>query len=740
MLLVVFVGGSAVFVSEAVYTQQVGQGVREMSLPAVKALESLQRERQVSLDAVSRGASSPPELLAQQAETDRTLREMSSAAEPMMASAPDELKEPMTELTGQFDRLPEIRSRIASGTMSINELNAYFNGTFDTATQLFETQARIVPSADTLQGGTAAAELFRASDMLARQSSLISTALAVGELQPGQHQEFARLNGGMHATLDDNLEFLRPSVQADYEALTTTPEWQQLLALENALIVNGPWDSGDTPPISAADWRRVSDQVLGQVSGLVAKQADLVSQQAVADGTSAMTTVLWSALAVLVVAAAFFIGTRRVYTHVVDHALLTRLQNLRTESLHLAQHLPEVVEKLREGESVDVDDSMSTLRRYGNDEVGQVANAIQLFQREAMDAAVGETRARQGARAVFVGMAHRLQQLLRSAYNEIDQLERNEENSQQLARLWNLDNLLTRARRKVENLLVLGDQTPGRRWSKPVPLYDVLRSATSEIGQYKRVMLGHVPNVAVSGLAVGDTIHLASELIDNATAFSPPNTQVHITAVAVARGVAITIDDQGLGMDENIRVRANVMMSDPPEFDRLVLESSKAEQLGLFTAARLAQRRDIGVEFGTSAYGGTRATVLLPDRILNNLDEPTSAPALTDSTTGWDGAIQDEATALLSTVETTGEQPAWPDHELSGQLPATATTSIPERRQSSADKRERPPLPRRDPGTHLEDLQEETPTQNVVADPGRLAGFHQAFRGAFSDNPDDRSK
>ncbi|MCC5698072.1 hypothetical protein LH612_33555, partial [Klebsiella pneumoniae] len=59
---------------------------------------------------------------------------------------------------------------------------------------------------------------------------------------------------------------------------------------------------------------------------------------------------------------------------------------------------------------------------------------------------------------------------------------------------------------------------------------DVLRSAISEIDQYSRVVLGHVPDIAVSGAAVGDTIHLISELIDNATAFSPPHTQVHVDA------------------------------------------------------------------------------------------------------------------------------------------------------------------------------------------------------------------
>src|SRR5699024_6939844 len=88
------------------------------------------------------------------------------------------------------------------------------------------------------------------------------------------------------------------------------------------------------------------------------------------------------------------------------------------------------------------------------------------------------------------------------------------------------------------------------------------------------------------------------------------------------------VADQGLGMDERSRNWANEMMSSAPRFDQLVLDNNRAEQLGLFTAARLAERRSISVEFGVSAYGGTRATVLLGQHLLasrNSEDVPTAA-------------------------------------------------------------------------------------------------------------------
>ncbi|MEV0697162.1 nitrate- and nitrite sensing domain-containing protein [Saccharopolyspora sp. NPDC050389] len=774
---VLWVVGCSLFAFEAIYTQQVAASVRQMSLPAVTALDHVQRERLRSLELIARPGIGGAELTAQQRETDEALAAMQKEAGSLIDSAPAEVQQPMRELTGYFERLPNLRARITSGQASTNEINEFYNGLFDTATRLFDVQSRIVPDPETLQGGLAATSLFRASDMFSREAALVGTALTSGELTPEQYRLLVNYIDAHHTTMAVNGDSLLPSVQADYQRLLDNPAWQQLVDAENRLIAQGSFKGG-APPVRPDDWQRITNEVGAGMSGLVFKQADEVSQSGVASGTDTLWNVLWGSLAALGVAVVSFIFARRVYRTVVDEALLTRLQDLRTESLAMAEKLPDVVSRLRDGESVNVESEMVPLAHYGTDEVGQVAQAIQLFQEEAVHAAVGETRARQGARVVFVGMAHRIQRLLRHMHGTIDQLERNEENSAQLAKLFDLDNSTTRARRTVENLLVLGDQQPGRRWSRPVALMDVLRSSVSEIDQYSRVVIGHVPEVMVNGAAVGDAIHLISELIDNATAFSPPNTQVHVDATAVARGVAVDIADQGLGMDAAIRDRANSMMSEPPEFDRLVLENNKAEQLGLFTAARLAQRREIAVEFGVSAYGGTRATVLFPDRILeadtsvttsngggnaggafppstggnapvngngsNNghansggkhqLAEPTMVPRPRELS--WNGVMTDQPTQTPSApepkpAETTYE---WPVSEPSPQAnpattqfeplppepaPAPAPAAPAPAPMPSSERRRaaggRPPLPKRVPQTHLADGLRDDPDQEEQA-------------------------
>lgn len=763
---VLWVVGCSLFAVDAVSTQQVSSSVRQMSLPAVTALNEVQRERTLSLETVSQPGVGNTELTAQQQRTDAALERLNSAAAPVMDTAPAELRDPMGRLNGYFDGLADLRSRIDSGAATPEELNSQFNDLFDTATELFDVQARITPDAETLEGALTATSLFRASDMFARESSLVTVALGSGELTPDQHRELTGYINAHRDLLANNDRHMQPEVAQQYRELTSSPEWQRLGEIEEALVAGGSYAVDEQAPVRAAEWREISATVGDRTSEMARNQADVVSARGAANGNDALWTVAWGSLAALAVAVLSFAFARRVYRTVVDEALITRLQGLRTESLDMARRLPQVVERLREGKSVDVEAETETMRNYGNDEVGQVAHAIRLFQAEAVEAAVGETRARQGARVVFVGMAHRIQRLLRTMHSTIDALETNEENSAQLAKLYDLDNSTTRARRTVENLLVLGDQQPGRRWSRSVPLLDVVRSSISEIDQYSRVVVGHIPEVMVNGSAVSDAIHLVSELIDNATAFSPPHTQVHVTATAVARGVAVEIADQGLGMDEAAREHANRMMSQPPEFDRLVLENNKAEQLGLFTAARLASRRDVAVEFGVSAYGGTRATVLLPDRILEVPERgvaehgPEPAPVVpAPRELGWNGVMTDRPENAVSAA--TAEPPTWewPVLEPNEQEPAAGAPAGGEQRErqdgpqqeAAGGQRDegtsgaagRPALPKRVPQSNLaEGLKDDPDDQDeVVASPSRMAGFRRAFRGGSGpeEEEDERS-
>src|SRR6202042_3736371 len=180
-----------------------------------------------------------------------------------------------------------------------------------------------------------------------------------------------------------------------------------------------------------------------------------------------------------------------------------------------------------------------------------------------------------------------------------------------LGELFALDHLTTRMRRHAESLSVISGAAPARSWSGPVPVIDVIRSAVSEIEDYRRVTTATDATETVVAAAVTDVIHLLAELIENATLFSPSSTRVEVRAERVANGFAIEVEDRGLGMPAEQLLALNAQLASPPDFDL-----ADADRLGLFVAGRLAARHGVHVSLTSSPYRGIKAVVVLPDAIV----------------------------------------------------------------------------------------------------------------------------
>jgi hypothetical protein len=147
-----------------------------------------------------------------------------------------------------------------------------------------------------------------------------------------------------------------------------------------------------------------------------------------------------------------------------------------------------------------------------------------------------------------------------------------------------------------------------------VSLTEVVRGAAAETEDFARVKAAKLPARKVIGPVVGDLVHLLAELIDNATSFSPPGSRVEVRGNIVGRGVVLEIEDQGLGIEADRVDDLNNMLANPPDFGIMAL--SAEPRLGLFVVARLAARHGIGVSLRESAYGGTRAIVLVRNELL----------------------------------------------------------------------------------------------------------------------------
>ena len=777
-LLVMWIAGSGYFLVQAIYVRTVASSVQDVSIPAVTALGAVQQERQLSLVYLERPEVGLRDLQAQQQSIDKSLTSLRSALGEVKSLVPDEIGQRMNQLESTLDQLPVIRAEINLRTISKEQVNDFYNGLLDTATDLFDSQARLVPDAESTQGGMTSVDIFRASDQMSRAASLASSAFASGQMQPADHLQFAQLVGSYRAQLAKIAGYMAPEAGERYRALTTSDEWQRLSAAENVIIGHGPGtfrENSGGLNVQEADWRNLTTQVSSQLIDLTVEQSELASGAALDKGNVNLWTVIVGSVVALLAAIASIWVAVRVSRTLVDRTLMTRLERLRNDSLELARtRLPSIVSRLKDGESVDIGAELPRLD-HGKDEIGQVAEAFNIAQLTAVQAAASEAKARSGVNNVFLGIAHRNQGLVHRQLQILDQMESREENPEQLKGLFQLDHLATRARRTTENLIILGGKQPGRRWRKPVWLMDVLRAAVSETEHYARVEVENVPQVAIIGSAVADTIHLVAELVDNATTFSPPGSQVHMTSTLVARGVVVDVADQGLGMKDDVREWANRMMSEPPEFDAMALKADSS--LGLFVVARLAARLGLKVMFDSSRYGGTRATILIPsdllasgDQVADNADSdfPGGPPAAsghdsyeleeTGRAAGTNGMGRHDTNALPEPVRRrvpaelpTGRH-AEPEPETPVETTAVRTISVvepegepsPPPAPSPRPKRAKAPLPQREPQQNLVAQLRDDPSSDATdyhEFSGRtrntLSAFHKGTRrGRDADTPE----
>ncbi|KAA9155427.1 sensor histidine kinase [Amycolatopsis acidicola] len=756
---------SAYFVVNGVYVRTVASSVQDVSIPAVTALGAVQQERQLSLIYLDRPGGGLTDLQKQQQDIDRELVSLRSAMSSIKDLVPDEIAQRVSDLESRLDQLPAVRTQIALRTVSKTQVNDFYNTLIDTAAGLFDAQARMVPDVTATQGGIGAVEIFRASDSMSRAASLGTSAFAAGTFSVPDHLQFSQLVGSYRAALAKLAPFMNSEVGKRYQDLLASDAWQRLSAAEDALITHGPgtFRTGSNGlTVTETDWRSLTDQIADQLVGLTIDQADRASSQALDDGNANLrNAILGSVVALLAAVASIYVAVR-VSRTLVDRTLLTRLERLRNDSLELARtRLPNIVGRLKEGQPVDVGAELPRLD-HGKDEIGQVAEAFNMAQLTAVSAAASEAKARSGVNNVFLGIAHRNQGLVHRQLQILDRMESQEENPAQLKGLFQLDHLATRARRTTENLIILGGKQPGRRWRKPVWLMDVLRAAVSETEHFSRVEVENVPQVAIIGSAVADTIHLIAELVDNATTFSPPGSQVHMTSTLVARGVVVDVADQGLGMKDETREWANRMMSEPPEFDAMALKADAS--LGLFVVARLAGRLGVRVMFDSSRYGGTRATILVPTELIStdgqvadNADSEfrgTAAQVEEPEPAGAGRHRELETTEqapvpspVRRTIMTRDPEPE-PEQPAQGELPRRVPGPIPPPEpvpaaEAKPKNARRAPLPQREPQQNLvSQLREdpETEATDYTEYAGRtlstISKFHKGTqRGRAADEP-----
>ncbi|WP_051941120.1 sensor histidine kinase [Phaeacidiphilus oryzae] len=582
-----------------------------LAAAAYAAAPSTGRARQLSAGAAGTDAAA------------RALRTALTVAGPDASTAAADLPARMTALSGGLDRLADLRREL-TGDQQPPQRPA--PGAWRTATAAYGgvvDQALSVVSALSA-GRPALVASAREEELLAREDTAVRSAQAAGRLTPDEYQlldgaAYARAHPDPSAPSDPMATDL-----ADPVAAADPADARTVAAAEAAIRQTGPGAGAGAGAGAGGDAsvRLPSDPSLTGWPDAVGRlesalQARVSAQRAAL--TAAVATPYRTALAspagVAVLLGLLAACVSLLLSVRVGRALVVELVALRNSALDLAfRRLPDALRRLRSGEEVDLDLETARARPAGvagRGEVGEVGNALGLVQRAALQAAVERAEVMSGVSGVFVNLARRSQVLLHRQLRQLDAMERRTEDPAELSELFRLDHLTTRMRRHAESLIILSGASPGRGWRRPVPLLDVVRAAVGEVEEYARVDIRRLSDTRLTGGAVADVTHLLAELVENATAFSPPNTPVTISGDRVGAGYALEVEDRGLGMGADALAAANRRIAESRQGDFF-----DGDRLGLYVVSRLAQRNGLDVALRRSPYGGITAVVLIPAGLL----------------------------------------------------------------------------------------------------------------------------
>ncbi|MFE6742777.1 sensor histidine kinase [Streptomyces tubercidicus] len=590
------------------------QLLTEMTRQATELADALQTERDKSAGplAGSGNAKDDANVVAPREATDRARLSFNQATDDIRGqdATMTGVRATVLEITRQLNTLNELRNNAYKDPDNAARTITSYNQLINSLLSLSQDMAQATSSPEMIRSTRALAAFSSAKEYASIQRALVSAGLAHDgrpELSSNDRLAGRNAENDEKAARDRFSQIYAGSGETSAGTLTrgldgNNDEIKAAVAFAHRAFASGAgirsqdyryldWYDSDTVKID--EMSRIETTLLSEMEQKSRQLRNEATQSAIVSG----------ALILLV------LGVSLVGAFVVARSMVRSLRRLQDTAQKVAQdRLPELVKQLSDSDPQDVDTSVESVGVHSRDEIGRVAAAFDDVHREAVRLASEQALLRGNVNAMFTNLSRRSQGLIQRQLSLISELESREADPDQLSSLFKLDHLATRMRRNGENLLVLAGEEPGRRWTRPVPLVDVLRAAASEVEQYERIELNAVPQTEVAGRVVNDLVHLLAELLENATSFSSPQTKVKVTGHALPDGrVLVEIHDTGIGLSPEDLSAINERLASPPTVD-----VSVSRRMGLFVVGRLSLRHGIRIQLRPSDSGGTTALVMLP--------------------------------------------------------------------------------------------------------------------------------
>ncbi|BBG05040.1 MULTISPECIES: nitrate- and nitrite sensing domain-containing protein [Pseudonocardia] len=547
-----------------------------------------------------------------QATTDEALRETTAQLDAAEEQEP-QLATARRQAETTLGQLPVIRSQVADGPTPAADVTTRYTSIVQRTLALDRALVGRLQTADTAGLTTAIAAGATARESLQLERTVVNGALASGQLDEAQRALMNSAEAAFRTAAGDVALALPQDQAGAFGDFAAGPADTERTALRDQVLAT---PAGQAPQVDAAAWNAAVDRSTQAVdeSTQAAEQAFVGQRNAAAEqagNTAGLNSVLLMLTLLLTGGIILLLGRQMVRS----------LRLLRTSALDVAERkLPAAVEGMRSGQAPNA--LVEPVPLDSRDEIGEVARAFDAVHGQAIRLAADQVALQQNVNSMFVNLSRRSQALVERQLQLIEQLESNEQDPDQLSNLFQLDHLATRMRRNSENLLVLAGTDLAKRNVAPVQVVDVLRAAVSEVEQYQRVVVQTPPNATIAGRAANDLVHLLAELLDNATNFSPPDSQVVMSTTRTAdESLLIEISDRGVGMLDAELSDANQRLSGPAEVD-----VSASRRMGLFVVGRLAARHRIGVRLASAAIGGgsggLSASVTVPTNLVPSAQLP----------------------------------------------------------------------------------------------------------------------